>query len=309
MVVSTVVFSGLLYGLTFILGIDIPLIYCFLFGALISPTDPIAVAAILKKSKIPERLETIIIGESMFNDAVGLILFVTLFGIADQPAGEFSIAESLKMFAVEVIGGIAIGWVAGFMGYRLIRSIDDFQTIFLITIALVLGISVIASKLHASVPLAAVTSGLFIGNQNFGKDKSAERFLDKIWHLLDEMLNTILFVMIGLQLILLPFLDNYWLIGLISIVLVLVSRLLSVSVTGLVLLGKINKGNLSILTWAGIKGGISVALALSLPENEYKKIILSACYIVVVFSIIAQGLTLNKVVERATREDIEVEKA
>ncbi len=302
-IVSTVIFSGLLYGLTFLLGIEIPLIYCFLFGALISPTDPIAVAAILKKSKIPERLETIIVGESMFNDAVGLILFVTIFGIAIQPAGEFSISETIKMFALEVVGGIAIGWAAGYIGYRLIRSINDFQTIFLITIALVLGISVIAHKFHASVPLAAVTSGLFIGNQNFGKDKSAEQFLDRIWHLLDEMLNTILFVMIGLQLILLPFLDNYWLIGILSILLVLISRLISVSITGLVLLGKINKGNLSILTWAGIKGGISVALALSLPDNEYKKLILSACYIVVIFSIIVQGLTLNKVVEKVAEKN------
>lgn len=295
--VSATVFGSLLFGVTFLLKIDLPLIYCFLFGSLISPTDPISVAAILKKSKISPRLETIISGESMFNDAVGLILFVTLLGIANETEASFSVAATVRMFVQEVIGGIAIGLTSGYIGYRLIKSINDFQTIFLISIALVLGISVIADKVHASVPLSAITAGLVIGNQNFGKDHPAQKFLNQIWQLLDEVLNTILFVMIGLQLVLLPFLNNYWLIGIFSIVIILIARMVSVTLPAIFLLRKINFANLSILTWAGLRGGISVAMALSLPPSAYREIILSGCYFIVIFSVIVQGLTLNKVVD------------
>jgi len=298
--VSAGVFGFLLYSVTLLLHISVPLIYCFVFGALISPTDPIAVAAILKKSKIPPRLETIISGESMFNDAVGLILFVTLLNVADQSTAGFSLAHTAQMFAQEVLGGIAVGLIIGYVGYRLIKSISDFQTIFLISVAVVLAISVIATKIHASVPLSAVTAGLVIGNLNFGKDHPAEKYLSQIWQLVDEVLNTILFVMIGLQLVLLPFLNNYWEIGLLSILIILISRLISVSIPAFFRLRKLNFGNLSILTWAGLRGGISVAMALSLPPSQYREVILSCCYFIVLFSVIGQGLTLTKVVDWAT---------
>ena len=302
-VVSTGIFGGLLFGVAYLLHIDIPLIYCFVFGALISPTDPIAVSAIITKSKIPPKLATIISGESMFNDAVGLILFVTFLGITKQSTNSISVIETLRSFGTQVIGGVLIGLVMGFIAYRLIKSIKDFQSIFLISIAVVLGISVVANKFDASIPLSAVVAGLVVGNNSFGKDHPATQFLNRVWQLLDGILNTILFVMIGLQLLILPFLRHFWLIGLISIVIILIARMISVSLIAFFELRKVNLVNLSILTWAGLRGAISIAMALSLPFSPYREVILSCCYFIVIFSVIVQGLTLNKLVDKAERKD------
>ena len=302
-VVSTGIFGGLLFGVAYLLHIDIPLIYCFVFGALISPTDPIAVSAIITKSKIPPKLATIISGESMFNDAVGLILFVTFLGITKQSTNSISVIETLRSFGTQVIGGVLIGLVMGFIAYRLIKSIKDFQSIFLISIAVVLGISVVANKFDASIPLSAVVAGLVVGNNSFGKDHPATQFLNRVWQLLDGILNTILFVMIGLQLLILPFLRHFWLIGLISIVIILIARMISVSLIAFFELRKVNLVNLSILTWAGLRGAISIAMALSLPFSRYREVILSCCYFIVIFSVIVQGLTLNKLVDKAERKD------
>ncbi|HET7116493.1 MAG TPA: sodium:proton antiporter [Hanamia sp.] len=300
---SAGVFGGLLFGAAYFLHIDIPLIYCFVFGALISPTDPIAVGAIITKSRIPPKLATIISGESMFNDAVGLILFVTMLGITKQPTNRISVIQTLHSFGTQVIGGVVIGLAMGFIAYRLIRSIKEFQTIFLISLAVVLGISVLAHKFDASIPLSAVVAGLVVGNNSFGKDHEATRFLNRIWQLLNGILNTILFVMIGLQLLILPFLNHYWLIGIISIVIILIARMISVSLIAFFELRKVNLVNLSILTWAGLRGGISIAMALSLPFSPYRQVILSCCYFVVIFSVVVQGLTLNKLVDKAVRKD------
>jgi monovalent cation:H+ antiporter, CPA1 family len=302
--VSASAFGGMIYGATLLLNINLPLIYCFIFGALISPTDPIAVNTILKTSRIPPKLATIISGESMFNDAVGLILFVTLVGIAKTSVKEFSVEAILNLFFTEVIGGIIIGLAAGFIGYRLIKTIKDYQTMFLISLAVVLGIAEIASRFHASIPLAAVVAGLVIGNNSFGKDHPGDIFLERIWQLMDNVLNTILFVMIGLQLVLLPFLSNYWIIGLISVIIILLARLISISLYAIFQLRKFNRTNLTILTWAGLRGGISIAMALSLRPTTYREIILSCCYFIVIFSVIVQGLTLNKVVDRVIGKEI-----
>lgn len=295
--VSTAVFGLLFYEAGLILHTPVPLIYCFVFGALVSPTDPIAVAAILKKSRIPPRIEIIISGESMFNDAVGLILFVTFLHIAGQSELGFPLGHTMLLFAQEVIGGLALGTICGYVGYRFMRSINDFQTIVLISLAVVLGLSIIAGRIHVSVPLAAVAAGLIIGNLSFSQSNPCNGGLSRLWQLLDEVLNTILFVMMGLQLVLLPFLNNYWLIALLAIMSILVARLISVLVPALFVLRKINFGNLSVLTWAGLRGGISIAMALSLPQSDYREIILSCCYFIVLFSVIVQGLTLNKVVD------------
>ncbi|MDQ2720529.1 MAG: sodium:proton antiporter [Bacteroidota bacterium] len=297
-IVSASVFGILLYGITLLLHINLPLIYCFIFGALISPTDPIAVASILKKSRISPTFDTIISGESLFNDAVGLILFVVFLDVANQSDAGFSLGITLKLFAREVVGGTALGLITGYVGYRLIKSITDFQTIFLITISLVFFISLIANYIHASVPLSVVAAGLVIGNQNFGKEHPAQQYLSQVWQLFDAVLNTILFVMIGLQLVLLPFLNNYWMIGLLSIVVILIARIVSVSLPAFVMVRKLSFGNLFILTWAGLRGGISIAMALSPPPSHYREIILSCCYFIVIFSVIVQGLTLNKLVEK-----------
>ena len=299
-IISTGVFGGLLYLITLLFHVHLPIIYCFLFGAIISPTDPIAVAAILKNSKIPPRLNTIISGESLFNDGVGLILFVIILGITKKP-GSASFVEILHIFAQEVLGGIIIGLILGVIGYQLIKSIKNFQTIFLISISLVLGISVIADQFQASIPLAAVTAGLIVGNKSMDKTNIADQSLGKVWELVNDLLNTILFVMIGLQLVTMPFLREHWVLGLISIVILLIARIVSVTLPALALLRKINFSSLSILTWAGLRGGISIAMALMLPKSPYREIILSSCYFVVIFSIIFQGLTLKKVVEIAVR--------
>jgi len=302
-VVSTSIFGILLFGAAYVLHIEIPLIYCFVFGALISPTDPIAVSAIIKKSRIPPKLATVISGESMFNDAVGLIIYVMMLGITKQSSNRISIPETLRSFGTQVIGGVLIGFVMGFIAYRLIRSIKEFQTIVLISLATVLGISVVANLLHASIPLAAVVAGLVVGNNSFGKDHAATHFLNNVWQLLDGILNTILFVMIGMQLLILPFLRHYWLIGLISILIILIARIVSVSLIAFFELRKVNLVNLSILTWAGLRGGISIAMALSLPLSPYREVILSCCYCIVIFSVIGQGLTLNKIVDKAISKD------
>lgn len=298
-IVSTGVFGGLLFGAAYLLQIDIPLIYCFVFGALISPTDPIAVGAIITKSRIPPRLATVITGESMFNDGIGLILFVTMLGITKQPENRISVIETLSSFGTQVIGGVLIGLIMGFIAYRLIKSIKDFQSIFLISLAVVLGISVVANKFDASIPLSAVVAGLVVGNNSFGKDHPATQFLNRVWQLLDGILNTILFVMTGLQLLLLPFLRHYWLKGLISILIILIARMASVSIIAFFELRKVNLANLSILTWAGLRGAISIAMALSLPFSPYRQVILSCCYFIVIFSVIVQGLTLNLLVDKA----------
>ncbi|MBC7536842.1 MAG: sodium:proton antiporter [Ferruginibacter sp.] len=301
--VSAGIFGGLLFGAAQLLQIDIPLMYCFVFGAIISPTDPIAVGAIITKSKIPTRLATLISGESMFNDAVGLILFVTLLGITRHSGSSISVIEILRLFGTEVIGGVLIGLIMGFIAYKLIKSIKDFQTIFLISLAIVLGISVVAKLFHASIPLAAVVAGLVVGNNSFGKNHPATQFLNRVWQLLDGMLNTILFVMIGLQLLILPFLKHFWLIGLISIVIILIARIISISLIAIFELRKVNLINLSIVTWAGLRGGISIAMALSLPLSPYRQVILSCCYFIVIFSVIVQGLTLNKLVDKVVSMD------
>jgi monovalent cation:H+ antiporter, CPA1 family len=301
-VISSFVFGGLFYLIVFLLPFNIPLIYCFVFGALISPTDPIAVAAILKKSKISPRLNTIISGESMFNDAIGLVLFVTLLSIAERSGATLTIGGIARLFTHEVLGGIGIGLVAGFLGYRMIRSIRDFQTILLISVALIMAISFIAHQLLVSIPLSAVTAGLIIGNKSLDKKHMANQFLRRIWQLFDGVLNTIVFVMIGLQLVVMPFVNNYWLIGLLSIIVILIARLASVSLPAVFLLRRVSFSSLSILTWAGLRGGISIAMALSLPESPYREIILSSCYFIVIFSIIIQGLTLNKLVTKLTKE-------
>jgi len=299
----TTIFGFLFYWAATFVGIDIPLMYCFLFGALISPTDPVAVLSVLKKSKIPPSLETVIGGESLFNDGVGILLFVTLREITEDNGIEFSWSHSGQLFVQEVFGGILLGVASGFLCTRLVKKIDDLQTIIMITLAMVMGISVLGGLLHVSIPLAAVAAGLMLSNMKLGDHSSSNNLkdlLDKIWGLIDDLLNTILFVMIGLQIVVIPFFSNYWVISFMSIAFVLIARAISVTIPTILMRRslKIDFKKQGILIWAGLRGGISVALALSLPESPYKALIVSASYLIVIFSIIVQGLTLNKVVNK-----------
>ncbi len=301
---STAIFGLLLHCLTCLFSVSVPFIYCLIFGALISPTDPIAVSAILKHSKISEKLSTVITGESLFNDAVGLLLFVLLLDFVQQPEPVINFGSIANLLLHEILGGVAIGLVGGFAVYKLIKSIKDLHTVLLLSVALILGISFLANYFHASIPLAAVSAGLIIGNNSFHQDKVSDDFLLKMWKLIDEVLTTILFVMIGLQLAAMPFAEEYLILGLFSVVAILIARMASVSLPALFLLGRLNRNNIFILTWAGLRGGISIAMALMLPDSPYKEGILSACYFIVLFSTIGQGLSINKLISVMDKRDL-----
>ncbi|MEO3407555.1 sodium:proton antiporter [Mucilaginibacter sp. CAU 1740] len=304
---SAGIFGALFHFIGEWLHIRVPLIYCFLFGALISPTDPVSVGNIIKNSKLPVILSTIIAGESLFNDGVGLVLFITILEAIRSGTDNVDLAKTALLFLREVFGGIALGVILGIIGHWLMKTITDFQTIVLVSLSLVMSISLIGAYFELSIPLAAVSAGLFVGDNTINiddKERSHEA-LEKFWQLVDEMLNTILFVMIGLQMVNLPYLTNYWLTGTLSIVLILVARWLSIFLP-LIFLRRslnVNYSNIHILTWAGVRGGISIALALSLPASHYRHIILSACYFVVIFSIVVQGLSLNRVIRAGLKHD------
>ncbi len=306
-IISTAVFGGLFYVIASLFKINIPILYCFLFGALISPTDPVAVGAIIKGSKLSVHLETIISGESLFNDGIGLVLFVTILEIIRSGKNNINVGDTLLLFVQEVFGGIVLGLVLGYIAYILMKTIKDFQTIVLVSLGLVMSISVLATLLDLSIPLAVVCAGLFAGDKSINTDwrDHSHESLEKFWLLIDEMLNTILFVMIGLQMVNLPFLNNYWLIGSIAIVVILIARWFSIvlPITFLRQPLKITYSHINILTWAGLRGGISIALALSLPYSPYRHIILAGSYFVVIFSVIVQGLTLNKLINFSVKRE------
>lgn len=300
---STLIFGLLLYGTTYLLGIDLPLIYCLIFGALISPTDSVAVMSVLKKTKIPASLETIIGGESLFNDGAGILMFVILGEIAEQTT-VFSLNHAFELFIHEVFGGLVLGVIIGFIAYRTMRWVTDFQTVVLASLSVVMCISVIGHLANVSIPLAIVAAGLVLGNTTLGSKTSTQLqdYLHRVWKLIDELMNTVLFVMIGLQVVRMPFINNYWLVGSLAIGFALLARGLSIMIpTFFVTSLKTKAKNIIILIWAGLRGGISVALALSLPDSPYKELIVSATYLVVLFSIIIQGLSLNKIVSIFTK--------
>ena len=300
---STFVVGGLFYLLaTHLLGIPVTFIHCLLFGALISPTDPIAVLGILKQANAPKQLETKIVGESLFNDGVGVVIFLTIYSIAQQGIENTTVGEVGLLFAEEVIGGVGLGFALGFLTYQLTRTIDHYETEVMITLAVVMGGYVLASSLHFSGPLAMVVAGLFIGNsaRQTAMSQITQNYLDRFWELVDAFLNAVLFVLIGLELIVIELAPEYLVAGLLAIVIVLVSRYV-------VLRGPIAffKGHLEfaphtdlIMTWGGLRGGISIALALSLTNEMNREFFLTVTYVVVVFSIIVQGLTVGPLIKR-----------
>jgi len=304
--ISTLLFTGMIFYTLQLMGLEIPIIYCLLFGALVAPTDAVAVAALLKKSKMPARLEAIISGESLFNDGIGIVLFITFLTLAETPGSKFTISTTAILFAQEVFGGLFLGAILGWIAYKMMRSITDFQTILLISITLVMGITIISGLIHVSAPLAVVAAGLLVGSHNFNKNEALQSndYLQQVWSLMDEVLNTILFVLMGLQLVSIAFSANYIIIGLLSIPLLLISRGLSI-ILPVVLVRrslKLEYNSIFILTWGGLRGAISIALALSLPDSPYRDTILTGSFFIVVFSIVVQGLTLNKFVNKLVSE-------
>lgn len=305
--ISTTAFGVVFYWITGLIGMNVPFIYCLLFGALVSPTDPVAVAAIIKGSKLPSNLETIISGESLFNDGVGLVLFLLIAEVAQTGVDNLDIGKAVILFIQEVFGGVALGAVTGWLAFKLMKSINDFQTIVLVSLALVMLDSVLASYFHLSIPLAVVTAGLFVGGRSINADNKerSHEALEKFWLLIDEILNAVLFVMIGLQMVNVPFISNYWITGGIAIVIILGARWMSIMLplTFLRRSLNINYSSINILTWAGLRGGISIALALALPESPYRHLILSGSYFIVIFSIVVQGLSLNKLINASYKKD------
>ena len=298
-VLSTFLVGTCIYFVSWFLGLPLGFIHCLLFGALISPTDPVSVIGILKKAGIPKSLEIKIAGESLFNDGVGVVLFIIVWEAAFG-GRLISVRDVVFLFSGEVLGGIVMGLSTGWIAYRLLKSIDDYQVEILITLALVMGGYAIASLFHFSGPIAIVVAGLLIGNhgRQFAMSERTRMNLDMFWDLVDGILNSLLFVLIGLELLVFRLSLAYLLAGLIAYFIVLFARLISIGLPQFLLsIGRrFDVRSLKIMTWGGLRGGISVALALSLPAGFERDLLITMTYVVVVSSILVQGLTIKSIV-------------
>jgi CPA1 family monovalent cation:H+ antiporter len=287
-----------------LVGVAIPFIYCLLFGALISPTDPIAVLGILKQSKAPKSLEAKITGESLFNDGMAVVVFLVLLRIA-AGGTDVSASDVLLLFSQEAIGGVIFGLGAGALTYWMLKSVDNYQVEVLLTLALVTGGYAVAEVLHLSAPIAIVCAGLLIGNHGrmLAMSEKTREHLDTFWELVDEVLNAVLFVLIGLEVLTLVYDQKYLLAGLLAIPIVLLARFITVGIPITVMrrFRNFTPGAIKILTWGGLRGGISVALALSLPASDIRDALVVVTYVVVIFSILVQGLTIGPLIRASTR--------
>ncbi|MBU0584254.1 MAG: sodium:proton antiporter [Alphaproteobacteria bacterium] len=301
--ISTAVVGLGFWGFAQLVGVDISLPWAMVFGALISPTDPVAVLSTLKAVRVPKSLEVDMIGESLFNDGVGVVIFAVILSLAvGLQGGAVDLAHVAELFVVEALGGALLGLIAGYIAYRAMLAIDDYPIEVLISLALVTGAYALAAKLHLSGPIAVVVGGLLIGNRGAALAMSDEtqRYLFGFWTLIDEMLNSVLFLLIGLEVLVLRYDPSFVWLALVSIPLVLLGRLLAVSMPVLALSARQDfvRGTIPVLVWGGLRGGISVALALSIPEVAEKSVLLAATYTVVVFTIVVQGLSLRRLVQR-----------
>lgn len=299
-VLSTFIVGSLLYAILMLLELNVPYIQCLVFGALISPTDPLAVIAILKKAGLSKPIETKISGESLFNDGVAVLLFAILLQLAQGSEVDITFKHVAGLFVQEAIGGLAIGLLLGYIGSKAIKQINDYQVTVLITVAIVMGGYLITRFLHISSPITMAAAGLVVGNYGKAKAMSAmdKDYLDKFWEMIDEILNAILFLIIGFEILLIPDIRQYWVVGCLSIGIVLLSRLLSIWLPTRIIpgIGRFDAKTITILVWGGLRGGVSVALALSIDQHLHQNLFLSATYYVVVFSILVQGLTIGKLV-------------
>lgn len=297
-ILSTLIIAGTLYVICNLLNVHVDFIYCLLFGALISPTDPIAVLGILAKAKVPKKIESTIVGESLFNDGVGVVVFIALLDTLNSGSGEFDYSQFGILFLQEAVGGVFFGLIFGFILHKLLKSIDHYETEVLLTLAFVMLGYNMCLYFHLSGALAMVVMGLLVGNykRELAMSDETQEYVHKFWELIDVILNSILFILIALVLVVIDFKVQYIIIGIISIFIVLLSRTLVVYIPRKILpkIVDFSEKESKLLVWGGLRGGLSVALALSLPESEAKNIILIATYFVVVFSILIQGLTIEK---------------
>lgn len=303
---STFLVGGLMYGLLLTLEMEVPLIQCLVFGALISPTDPLAVIAILKRAGISKPIEVKIAGESLFNDGVSVMLFAILLQLAQGSAVDITFRNVAGLFVQEAIGGLVVGLLLGYLGSRAIKQINEYQVTVIITVAIVMGGYLVTQYLHISGPLTMAAAGLVIGN--YGKRTAMsitdKDYLDKFWEMIDEILNAILFLIIGLELLLIQDIQQHWIIGCAGIGIVLLSRYLSIWLPMWVIpdLGRFDGKTMTVLVWGGLRGGVSVALALTIDPQLNQNLFLSATYYIVVFSIVVQGLSMGKVIALINRK-------
>ncbi|MEN8376055.1 MAG: sodium:proton antiporter [Gemmatimonadota bacterium] len=324
-VASTFIVGGALHLVLGALGLRIDFVYALLFGALISPTDPIAVLALLKRARAPKELETLIGGESLFNDGVGVVVFALILGVAvagghGDPAGGADFGHVATLFLEEAVGGVLFGLALGLAAYWMLKEIDAYGIEILVTLAVVTGGYALAGRLHTSGPLAMVVAGLLIGNRGraFAMSEKTKQHLDTFWLVIDEVLNAVLFVLIGLEVLVLELSPLFLVAGLIAIPIVLASRFVSVGLPIMALRRRRRflDYTVRIMTWGGLRGGIAIALALSIPASRQRDLLLLMTYVVVVFSIIVQGLTVEPLARRAmageglpTAGDVALERA
>ena len=298
-VISTFVVGFGMYYLLPLVGISLPFIYCLLFGALISPTDPVAVLSILKQANVSKSLETKVAGESLFNDGMAVVVFTVVLQLAIGNAVDLNIESIGLLLLKEAGGGLLLGVVLGWITSRLMREVDDYIISVLVTLSVVMGGYLIARQMHISGPLTMVAAGLFMGNFNvrFKMKSVTQDYLIKFWELIDEILNAVLFLFIGFELLMIKDLSHYMIPGLLAIAVVLLARFISIwgPTKFMSFRTRFSPQAVKVLVWGGIRGGVSIALALSIPKNENSTIVLSITYCVVVFSIIVQGLTIAKV--------------
>lgn len=307
-VISTAIVGTGFYLIAQLIGIELPFVWALVFGALISPTDPVAVLALLKSVQLPQRLEIKIAGESLFNDGIGVVLFTLLIGIATRTE-ELTFVHVGELFLWEAVGGIVLGLITGYIALRAMEAIDDYPIEILITLGLVTGLYAIAVRLHMSGPIAVVVAGILVGNrgERTAMSESVREHLFQFWEFIDELLNSVLFLLIGLEVLVVSLNPSLAGLAVATIPLVLAARFIAVSVplTLLSMRRAFTPGAIPILTWGGVRGGISVALALAVPFATAREPILIATYAVVIFSIIVQGLTITPLVRRIVRKGIE----
>jgi CPA1 family monovalent cation:H+ antiporter len=299
---STALVGGAFYAASLLLDLSIPLVWCFVFGALISPTDPVAVMGVMKRTDCPASLQATVAGESLFNDGVGVVIFTILLGAA-LGSGSLPVMGAAQAFFVQALGGVAVGLAAGWLGYAAMKSIEEYHVELMITLAIVMGGYAFSSWLGVSGPVAMAVAGLLIGNQGvaLAMEEQTRDHVLKFWALIDEMLNAVLFLLIGLEITAVSPHPAAIALGMIAIPIVLIARTASV-VPPLAVMSRIfpmTGPALPTLLWGGLRGGISIAMALSLPESPQHDLILTATYLVVLFSVIVQGGTISRIVERA----------
>lgn len=303
-ILSSFIVGGLIFYLLKVLGLAVPFMHCLLFGALISPTDPVAVISIMRDAGIRKSLEAKFTGESIFNDGIALVLFFTILNAIRNPEESITLQSIGIAFLREGIGGLLLGVLMGFIATRLIKTIEASTIEVMITLAVVMGGYLLARELHVSAPLTMVAAGIVVGN--YGKEVAmsdiSKDYLEKFWEVIEDILNVILFVLIGLELLFIEKLANYWWIGLIAVFIVLTARFISIWIPSQFVRQKISLQTVLFLTWGGLRGGISIALALTLTRSLHLDLFVVLTYCVVVFSIIVQGLSIERYIENRKKK-------